>query len=94
MDITRTTWLLDGKYLMTATAKFLRKDDRRRRDIVETSVMIFDKTWAKSPQLQPLFISISHQHSDSLEVQLEEAERQGRIFTASLDRRATDRTTR
>jgi hypothetical protein len=83
LEIARDTWFLDGKYLMRATAKFLRLADQRRRDVVEACVVVHegDPGIANKP---PLFISCSHLHSDNLTTPLAEAERLGHIFISTL----------
>jgi hypothetical protein len=83
LEIARDTWFLDGKYLMRATAKFIRLADKRRRDVVEACVVVHegDPDITHKP---PLFISCSHLHSDNLTIQLAEAERLGHIFISTL----------
>jgi hypothetical protein len=78
-ELSRETWFCDGKYLMRATAKFIRGADARRREVVLACALIFDgdPTLTNKP---PLFISQSHLYSDSLESPLTEAERLGRNF--------------
>ncbi len=81
--ISRDTWFVDGKYLMRATAKFIRHADSRRRDVVEACAKIYEGDPAIKKKA-PLFISESHIYSDNLEIPLAEAERLGRIFIATL----------
>ena len=80
---TRHAWLLDGKYLMRATAKFLNQGDPRRRDFIEARVFVFDSDPAITDK-PPLFVSETHMYSNNLEIALEEAERLGRLFIHGL----------
>jgi hypothetical protein len=82
-ETSRDTWFCNGKYLMRTTAKFIRLADARRRDVVLACALIFDGDPALTNQ-PPLFISQSHLYASSLEVPIAEAERQGRIFLATL----------
>lgn len=84
-ETSRDTWFCDGKYLLRTTAKFIRLADAKRRDVVLACALIFDGDPAVTNR-PPVFISESHLYSNSLEVPLAEAERQGRIFMATLRR--------
>lgn len=82
---TQDTWFCEDRYLLRATAKFIRHADSRRRDVVLACCLVFDG----DPSLTnkpPLFVSEIHLYAESLEMPLVEAERQGYIFIKTLQR--------
>jgi hypothetical protein len=82
-ELSRSIWSADGKYLMTSHAKFRDTRGLTNRPIAKAVVLVFDGDPLLTGQ-QPIFSALSDLHSYDLLDELQNAERIGREFVASI----------
>jgi hypothetical protein len=82
-QVSRETWSADGKYMVVSLAKHFPNVDHRRFDIVKASVQVFKGDPGLTTKI-PIFIGNIDVYSNDMDDQLDEAERLGLSFIASI----------